>query len=68
MDKVASTSDIIKLLQKYEEEHGPGAVTGIGTVCQGNRTTEYYFYIEDKDRNDYRVDIPSVIFDSMFKG
>ena len=60
--KVASTSDIIKLLQQYEEEHGEGGITGISTVCQGDRTTEYYVYVMDKHRNETTIEVPSVNF------
>ena len=39
--KVASTREIIRKLQDYEKENGIGAVIGIATVGNGNRTIEY---------------------------
>ena len=65
--KVASTSDIILLLQEYERSRGPGAVLGISSICQGDRTTEYNFYIEDKDGKDMIVEIPSVDEDTIWE-
>lgn len=39
--KVASIKEIIEKLQKYENEHGPGGiVNSIGSVCNGDRTTQ----------------------------
>lgn len=52
MAKVASTKEIIEKLQEYEEKHGIGAVIGISTVCNGDRTIEYIFEIaNDSDYN-----------------
>ena len=50
--KVASTRDIIERLQEYERTHGVGAVTGLTTICNGDRTVEYKFEIaNDSDYN-----------------
>lgn len=66
MIKVASTSDVIRLLQEYEAEHGTGAIHGISTICQGDRTTEYVFYIGDQSCQDTKLEIPSVDISVIF--
>lgn len=58
--KVASTHDIITLLQKHEKEHGIGAVKSIGVVCAGSRNVEYIFHICDQKEIKTRIGIPSV--------
>lgn len=59
--KVASVREIIQKLQEYEIEHGSGgAVTGIGTICNGDRTTEYIFHLQDKNGNETSIEIESV--------
>lgn len=53
----------MKLLNTYKrmkKKYGVGAVESIGTVCAGNRETEYIFYIEDKDRKEMTVNIPTI--------
>lgn len=67
MIKVASTSDIIRLLQEYEKSRGVGAVLGISTICQGDRETEYNIYLENKDGKDMVIEIPSVDLDSLWE-
>ena len=67
MIKVASTSDVISLLQEYEKEHGTGAIHGISTICQGDRTVEYVFYISDQSCRDTKLEIPSVDISVIFK-
>lgn len=50
--KVASTREIIEKLQEYEKENGVGAVIGISTVMNGDRTVEYILTIaNDSDYN-----------------
>lgn len=50
--KVASTREIIEKLQEYENENGVGAVLGIATVGNGDRTVEYKLRIaNDSDYN-----------------
>lgn len=39
--KVASTREMIEKLQEYEKENGVGAVIGISTIMNGDRTVEY---------------------------
>ena len=52
MAKVASTREIIEKLEAYEKIHGVGAVIGITTVCNGDRTVEYKLEIaNDSDLN-----------------
>ena len=59
--KVGSVKEIIEKLQRYEDEHGEGgAVISIGTICNGNRTTEYIFHLEDKNGNETNIEINSV--------
>ena len=77
--KVASTRDIIEKLQEYERLHGVGAVTGLSTVCNGDRTIEYKFEIANdseynrvfhNDDNHYEttvVEIPSVLDIELFE-
>lgn len=67
MIKVASTSDVIRLLQEYEAEHGTGAIHGISTICQGDRTVEYVFYISDQSCIDTKLEIPSVDLGVIFE-
>lgn len=67
MIKVASTSDVIRLLQEYEAEHGTGAIHGISTICQGDRTVEYVFYIGDQSCMDTKLEIPSVDIGVIFE-
>ena len=77
--KVASTStsEIIKKLQEYEKEHGIGAVTSIATVCSGDRTVEYIFYIandshsnkilaKDKKYEETSIEISSINDNLLF--
>lgn len=50
--KVASTREIIEKLQEYEKENGVGAVIGISTIMNGDRTVEYILRIaNDSDYN-----------------
>lgn len=77
--KVASTRDIIERLQEYERLHGVGAVTGLATICNGDRTVEYKFEIaNDSDYNrvfnnsddhfkETVIDIPSVLDTELFE-
>lgn len=59
--KVGSVREIIEKLQKYEDEHGSGgAVTSIGSVCNGDRDTEYIFHLQDKNGNETNIEINSV--------
>ena len=59
--KVASVKEIIEKLQKYEDEHGSGgAVTSIGSICNGNRTTEYVFHLQDQNGNETDVEMNSI--------
>ena len=52
MAKVASTREIIEKLEAYEKIHGVGAVIGIATVRNGDRTVEYKLEIaNDSDWN-----------------
>ena len=67
MIRVASTSDVIRLLQEYEAEHGTGAIQGISTVCQGDRTIEYVFYIGDQSCRETKLEIPSVDISVIFE-
>lgn len=60
MSKTASTRQIIEYLQAYEKIHGIGSIDSIGSVCSGSRDTEYIFYIEDKNDNETRVEIPTM--------
>lgn len=77
--KVASTRDIIEQLQAYERLHGIGAITGLATVCNGDRTIEYKFEIandsdynrvfhnDDKHFKTTVVEIPSVLDTELFE-
>lgn len=77
--KVASTRDIIERLQEYERIHGVGAVTGLTTICNGDRTVEYKFEIaNDSDYNrvfnnndnhfkETVIEIPSVLDTELFE-
>lgn len=59
--KVASVKEIIEKLQEYENEYGSGgAVTSIGVVCNGDRTTEYIFHLQDGMGNETTIEIDSV--------
>lgn len=59
--KVASVKEIIEKLKKYEHEHGSGGmVTSIGAICNGDRTTEYIFHLQDQNGNETDVEIDSV--------
>lgn len=50
--KVASTREMIEKLQEYEKENGVGAVVGISTIMNGDRTIEYILRIaNDSDYN-----------------
>lgn len=50
--KVASTREIIEKLQEYEKQNGVGAVVGISTIMNGDRTIEYKLRIaNDSDYN-----------------
>lgn len=60
MIKTASTTQIIKLLQQYEEMFGPGSVTSIGSFCSGERDNEYVFHICNKHGQSYSVYVPSL--------
>ena len=52
MAKVASTREIIEKLEAYEKIHGVGAVVGIATVLNGDRTVAYKLEIaNDSDFN-----------------
>lgn len=64
--KVASTHEIIEKLQAFEKLYGVGAVESIASVCSGSRTTEYIFNIEDKNGNEVKIDIDSVIKTELF--
>lgn len=76
--KVASTREIIEKLQEYEKENGIGAVLGIATVGNGDRTVEYRLRIaNDSDNNsvfkkdgDYKeteIEISSIEDIELFK-
>lgn len=59
--KVASVKEIIEKLQKYKSKHGPGgAVISIGSICNGDRSTEYIFHLQDRNGNETDVEIDSV--------
>lgn len=58
--KTASTKQIIEYLEAYEKIHGVGSVTSIGSICSGWRDIEYIFYIRDQNKNEVRVEIPSI--------
>lgn len=60
MTKAASTTNIIQLLQGYEEAYGPGVVTSIGSVTSGNRYTEYIICVNDKNGKEHRIEVPSI--------
>lgn len=64
--KVASTHEIIEKLQAFETLYGVGAVESIASVCNGSRTTEYIFNIKDKNGNEVKIDIDSVIKTELF--
>ena len=64
--KTASTREIIEYLEAYEKIHGIGSVTSIGSVCSGARNVEYIFYIQDKNRNEVRVEIPTIDDKTIF--
>lgn len=50
--KVASTREIIEKLQEYEKQNWVGAVVGISTIMNGDRTVEYTLRIaNDSDYN-----------------
>lgn len=65
--KTASTRQIIEYLEAYEKIHGVGSVTSIGTICNGWRTVEYIFYIKDQNKNETRVEIPSLEEKSLWE-
>lgn len=77
--KVASTRDIIEKLQEYEKQHGIGAITGLSTICSGDRTIEYEFEIandsnhnkvfhnDDKHYKRTIIEIPSVLDTELFE-
>ena len=65
--KTASTRQIIEYLETYEKIHGVRSVTSIGTICNGWRTVEYIFYIKDKNKNETRVEIPSLEEKSLWE-
>lgn len=78
MAKVASTREIIEKLEAYENIHGVGAVTGIATVCNGNRTVEYKLEIandsewnrvfnKDGSYKETVIEISSIEDDELFK-
>lgn len=56
----ASTREIIEYLEAYEKIHGIGSVVSIGSVCIGNRDTEYVFHVKDKYGNEVDIEIPSI--------
>lgn len=59
--KVGSVKEILEKLQGYEKEHGSGgAVISIGSICNGDRTTEYIFHLQDKKGNKTDIEIDSV--------
>lgn len=60
MTKAASTTNIIQLLRGYEEAYGPGVVTSIGSVCTGNRYTEYVIHVKDSNGKEHRIEVPSI--------
>lgn len=60
MTKAASTTNIIQLLQGYEEAYGPGVVTSIGSVTSGGRFTEYVICVKDEDGEEHRIEVPSI--------
>lgn len=64
--KTASTREIIEFLQAYEKKHGVGAIESIGSVCSGSRDVEYVFYIENKDGKETRVEIPTLLKESIW--
>lgn len=55
--KVASISEVIKVLQEYEEKHGVGAIVGIGTAGDGNR---YIFDISNHPLSDDETAVDEV--------
>ena len=59
MIKCASTKAVIELLQSFEEKHGVGSITSIGSVCSGSRTVEYIFHVKDKNGNEISIEVPS---------
>lgn len=75
---VATTSEIIKKLQEYEEKYGVGAVVSIRSDIRKNREYNYYFTIindsywnsqnknEDKHFCCEEVDIVAVNDDEIF--
>lgn len=77
--KVATTSDIIRLLQEYEKENGVGAIVGISTHMEGDRENQYCFEIaNDSDSNKIcsesrkdhykrtKIEIPSINDEELF--
>lgn len=67
MSKTASKREIIEYLKAYEKIHGVGAIESIGSVCSGNRETEYIFNIEDENRKETKLEIPTIIKESLWK-
>lgn len=64
---VASTREIIEKLEAYEKFHGVGAVLGITTICNGNRTVEYILEIEDKAREEIAIEISSIDRNNLYQ-
>lgn len=60
MAKTTSTRAIIEYLEAYEKLNGVGAVGSVDSVCGGNRTIEYIFYIQNKDGVETCVEIPAI--------
>lgn len=75
--KVASTHQVIEILQQYEKEHGIGAIVGVSIHMNGDRENEFCFEIAN-DSNGNRVlakdgkykvvdvEIPSVLDNTLF--
>ena len=75
--KVASTHQVIEILQQYEKENGIGAIVNIGTHMAGDRENEYCFEIvndsnanrvlaKDAKYKRINVEIPSVLDSTLF--
>lgn len=65
--KTASTHEIIEKLQAFEKLYRVGAVESISSVCSGDREIEYIFNVEDKNGNDVKININTVLKTDLFK-
>ena len=67
--KVASTHEVIEKLTAFETLYGVSAITSISSVCNGNRTTEFIFHVEDAKGEHYAdIEIASIRQDELLKG